>query len=112
MEEGVIFDFLTNPTRFLGDERGMVKAMEVVEMELGEPDASGRRSPHTKKGSEHIVDVDTVVIAVGTVPNPLIASSTPELKTTGRGTLVVDSRGRTTMRGCGQAATSPQAGPQ
>ena len=99
MEEGVIFDFLTNPTRFLGDERGMVKAMEVVEMELGEPDASGRRSPHTKKGSEHIVDVDTVVIAVGTVPNPLIASSTPELKTTGRGTLVVDWRGRTTMRG-------------
>ena len=99
MEEGVIFDFLTNPTRFLGDERGMVKGMEVVEMELGEPDASGRRSPRTKKGSEHIVDVDTVVIAVGTVPNPLIASSTPQLKTTKWGTLVVDERGRTTMEG-------------
>ncbi len=99
MEEDVIFDFLTNPTRFLGDERGMVKAMEVVEMELGEPDASGRRSPRVKKGSEHIVDVDTVVIAVGTVPNPLIASSTPELKTTKWGTLVVDERGRTTMEG-------------
>ncbi|MGV8175894.1 MAG: NADPH-dependent glutamate synthase [Methanothrix sp.] len=99
MEEGVIFDFLTNPTRFLGDNRGMVKAMEVVEMELGEPDASGRRSPRTRKGSEHIVDVDTVVIAVGTVPNPLIASSTPELKTTKWGTLVVDERGRTTMEG-------------
>ena len=51
MEEDVIFDFLTNPTRFLGDERGMVRAMEVVEMELGEPDASGRRSPRVKKGS-------------------------------------------------------------
>ncbi|OPY48690.1 MAG: Sulfide dehydrogenase subunit alpha precursor [Methanosaeta sp. PtaU1.Bin112] len=99
MEEDVIFDFLTNPTRFLGDERGMVKAMEVVQMELGEPDASGRRSPRVKKGSEHIVDVDTVVIAVGTVPNPLIASSTPQLKTTKWGTLVVDSRGRTTMQG-------------
>jgi len=99
MEEGVIFDFLTNPTRFLGDHRGMVNAMEVVEMELGEPDASGRRSPRVKKGSEHIVNVDTVVIAVGTVPNPLITSSTPELKTTKWGTLVVDERGRTTMEG-------------
>jgi len=99
MEEGVIFDFLTNPTRFLGDNRGMVREMEVVEMELGEPDASGRRSPRTRKGSEHTVDVDTVVIAVGTVPNPLIASSTPELKTTKWGTLVVDERGRTTMGG-------------
>lgn len=99
MEEGVIFDFLTNPTRFLGDDRGMVKAMEVVQMELGEPDASGRRSPCVKLGSEHTVDVDTVVIAVGTVPNPLIASSTPQLKTTKWGTLVVDERGRTTMEG-------------
>ncbi len=99
MEEGVIFDFLTNPTRFLGDARGTVNVMEVVQMELGEPDASGRRSPCVKKGSEHLVDVDTVVIAVGTVPNPLIASSTPELKTTKWGTLVVDERGRTTMEG-------------
>jgi glutamate synthase (NADPH/NADH) small chain len=99
MEEGVIFDFLTNPTRILGDERGMVRAMEVVEMVLGEPDASGRRSPCVKVGSEHEVDVDTVVIAVGTVPNPLIASSTPELKTTRWGTLIVDERCRTTMKG-------------
>lgn len=99
MEEGIIFDFLTNPTRFTGDERGMVKAMQVVEMELGEPDASGRRSPKVKKGSERTVDVDTVIIAVGTVPNPLIAGSTPELKTTRMGTLVVDERYRTTMVG-------------
>ncbi|NMC10095.1 MAG: NADPH-dependent glutamate synthase, partial [Methanothrix sp.] len=99
MEEGIIFDFLTNPTRFSGDERGMVKAMEVVEMELGKPDASGRRSPKAKKGSEHVVDVDTVIIAVGTMPNPLIASLTPELKTTKSGTLVVDERYRTSMKG-------------
>lgn len=96
-EEGVIFDYLTNPTRFLGDDRGRVKAMEIVEMELGEPDESGRRSPRVKKGSEHIVEVDTVVIAVGTIPNPLIPSSTPELKITKWGTLTVDERGRTTM---------------
>ncbi len=99
MEEDIVFDFLTNPTRFIGNDRGMVMAMEVVEMELGEPDASGRRSPRVKKGSEHIVEVDTVVIAVGTVPNPLIASNTPELKTTKWGTLVVDDRCRTTMEG-------------
>ena len=99
MEEDIIFDFLTNPTRFIGNDRGMVTAMEVAEMELGEPDASGRRSPRVKKGSEHIVEVDTVVIAVGTVPNPLIASNTPELKTTKWGTLVVDDRCRTTMEG-------------
>ena len=99
MEEDIIFDFLTNPTRFIGNDRGMVMAMEVVEMELGEPDASGRRSPRVKKGSERVVEVDTVVIAVGTVPNPLIASNTPELKTTKWGTLVVDDRCRTTMEG-------------
>jgi glutamate synthase (NADPH/NADH) small chain len=98
-EEGVIFDFLTNPTRFIGDERGRVKAVEVVQMELGEPDESGRRSPHVKRGSEEIRPVDIVIIAVGTVPNPLISSCTPELKTTRWGTLVVDERCRTTMEG-------------
>ncbi|HWQ20982.1 MAG TPA: NADPH-dependent glutamate synthase [Methanotrichaceae archaeon] len=98
-EEGVIFDFLTNPTRFIGDEKGNVKAMEVVDMVLGEPDASGRRSPRAKKGSEHLMDVDTVIIAVGTVPNPLVPANTPGLKTTKWGTLVVDECGRTTMDG-------------
>lgn len=98
-EEGIIFDFLTNPIRFKGDDHGRVTAMEVVEMELGEPDANGRRSPSAKKGSEHIVPVDIVVIAVGTIPNPLIPSSTSELKTTKWGTLVVDDHGRTTMEG-------------
>lgn len=99
LEEGIVFDFLTNPTRFIGDERGQVKAMELTDMELGEPDASGRRSPKVKLGSEHFIEVDTVIIAVGTIPNPLIPSSTPELKTTKWGTLAVDERGRTTMRG-------------
>ena len=98
-EEGVIFDFLTNPIRFFGDGSGMVRAMEVVEMTLGEPDASGRRRPEINKGSEHLVEVDTVIIAVGTVPNPLIASGTPELKTSRGGTIVVDERGRTSMEG-------------
>jgi glutamate synthase (NADPH/NADH) small chain len=99
IEEGVIFDYLTNPTRFSGDERGRVKAMEIVQMELGEPDESGRRSPRVKKGSEEIMPVDIVIIAVGTIPNPLIPSSTPELKTTKWGTLAVDERCRTTMPG-------------
>jgi len=98
-EEGVIFDYLTNPTRFIGDTRGFVRAMEVVQTELGEPDESGRRSPIMKIGSEHMVEVDTVIIAVGTIPNPLIPSSTADLKTTKRGTLVVDEHGRTTMEG-------------
>jgi glutamate synthase (NADPH/NADH) small chain len=98
-DEGVIFDYLTNPTRFIGDERGRVKAMEIVQMELGEADESGRRIPRVKKGSEHIMPVEIVIIAVGTAPNPLISSCTPELKITKWGTLVVDERCRTTMPG-------------
>ncbi|MDD2637884.1 MAG: NADPH-dependent glutamate synthase, partial [Methanothrix sp.] len=95
-EEGVIFDFLTNPTRFIGDDRGRVAQMEVVNMVLGEPDASGRRRPVAEKGSEHMVDVDTVIIAVGTIPNPLVPGNTPGLETTKWGTLVADEDGRTT----------------
>jgi glutamate synthase (NADPH/NADH) small chain len=80
-EEGIIFKLLTNPTRILGDEKGWVTGIECVEMALGEPDASGRRRPVQKPGSEHIVDVDTVIIAIGTSPNPLIRSTTPDLET-------------------------------
>ncbi len=98
-EEGVIFDFLTNPTRFIGDDRGRVAGMEVVKMVLGEPDASGRRRPVAEKGSEHVVDVDTVIIAVGTIPNPLVPANTPGLDITKWGTLVVDENGRTTREG-------------
>ncbi len=89
-EEGIRFKFLTNPIRFIGNEKGSVKAMECNEMELGEPDASGRRRPIVKKGSEFTMDVDTVVVALGTTPNPLIASTTEGLKTTNHGTLVAD----------------------
>ncbi|MCX7772261.1 MAG: NADPH-dependent glutamate synthase [Clostridia bacterium] len=80
-EEGIIFKLLTNPTRIIGDEKGWVTGMECVEMELGEPDASGRRRPVAKAGSEHIVDIDTAIIAIGTSPNPLIRSTTPDLET-------------------------------
>jgi len=96
MEEGIIFKFLTNPIKFLDDGKGWVSSMECVEMELGEPDASGRRRPIVKKGSEFIMKIDTVVVALGTTPNPLIASTTEGLKTTSHGTVVADeSTGKT-----------------
>ena len=78
-EEGIIFDLLTNPVEILGDEKGWVKGMKCVKMELGEPDASGRRRPVEIKGSEFILDVDTVIMSLGTSPNPLISSTTEGL---------------------------------
>ncbi|MDP3880522.1 MAG: NADPH-dependent glutamate synthase [Dehalococcoidales bacterium] len=89
-EEGVIFKFLSNPLGFLGNGRGWVMAMECIEMELGEPDASGRRSAVPKKGSEFLMQVDSVIIALGNNPNPLIAATTEGLETTQRGTIVAD----------------------
>ena len=89
-EEGVAFKLLTNPKRFIGDEQNWVVGMECYEMELGEPDESGRRRPVVKEGSEFIIDVDVVVVALGTTPNPLIASTTRGLETTKRGTLVMN----------------------
>lgn len=79
MEEGVIFDTLTNPTEILVDENGWVKGMKCVKMELGEPDESGRRSPVVIEGSEFTMDVDTVIMSLGTSPNPLISSTTKGL---------------------------------
>lgn len=79
-EEGIEFHFLTTPTRFIGDDKGQVKAMECLRMELGEPDDSGRRRPVPIKGSEFIMDVDLVVVAIGNSPNPLISQTTPQLK--------------------------------
>jgi glutamate synthase (NADPH/NADH) small chain len=79
-EEGVILDILTNPTEILGDENGWVKGMKCVRMELGEPDASGRRRPVVMEGSEFIMDVDTVIMSLGTSPNPLISSTTKGLE--------------------------------
>jgi glutamate synthase (NADPH/NADH) small chain len=97
MEEGIIFKFLTNPTRFIGDDQGRVVAMECVEMELGEPDASGRRRPIVKPGSEFIIDVDIVVVALGTTPNPLVSTTTKDLQVTRDGTVIADEEtGRTT----------------
>lgn len=98
MEEGIIFKFLTNPTRFLGGGRGWVTAMECQEMELGEPDASGRRRPVPKKGSEFVMKVDTVVVSLGTSPNPLIATTTDGLKTTSHGTVVADEKTGKTVK--------------
>ena len=78
-EEGIIFDLLTNPVEIIADEQGWVKGMKCVRMELGEPDSSGRRRPVEIKGSEYIMDVDTVIMSLGTSPNPLISSTTPGL---------------------------------
>ena len=89
-EEGIEFHFLTTPIRYIGDERGRVKAMECLRMELGEPDDSGRRRPVPIKGSEFIVEVDLVVVAIGQSPNPLISQTTPELKVGKWGNLDVD----------------------
>ena len=96
-EEGIIFKLLQNPTAINGDENGFVKSLTLVDMELGEPDASGRRSPVTVAGSEHDIEVDCVIAAVGTSPNPLLASGTMGLETNKRGCIKVDENGRTSM---------------
>lgn len=87
-EEGVKFALLTSPTRIIGDENGVVKSMECLKYELGEPDASGRRSPVAIKGSEYIMEVDTVVVAIGQGPNPLVPRTTKGLEINKRGNIV------------------------
>lgn len=95
-EEGVIFRLLTNPDCFIGDEQGKVKAVECYEMELGEPDESGRRRPIRKQGTEFTVPVDTVIVALGTSPNPIVPSTTGGLELTRWGTVKADEdTGRT-----------------
>ena len=98
MEEGIIFKNLNNPVKILGDENGRVRAMECIEMELGEPDASGRRKPIAKEGSNFELPVDTVIMSIGTSPNPLIRSTTPGLDTKKRGCLVVNEDTMQTTR--------------
>jgi len=99
-EEGIIFKLLTNPKRIIETDDGWVKGLECIEMELGEPDASGRRRPVPKEGSEHVLDVETVIIAIGQTPNPLIASTTPGLKTQKWGGIIVDEEtGATSIEG-------------
>lgn len=98
-EEGVKFKFLAAPTRFIGDEKGWVKQMECIRMELGPPDESGRRRPVPVKGSEFIMDTDTVIIAIGRTPNPIIQLTTEGLNVTKWGTIVVDENGKTSIEG-------------
>lgn len=99
-EEGIIFKTLNNPTKILGDENDFVTGMECVTMELGEPDESGRRRPVVVEGSEHVLDVDTVIMSIGTSPNPLIKNTTSGLETNKRGCIIAeDDSGLTTKKG-------------
>lgn len=98
MEEGIIFKNLNNPVKILGDENGRVKAIECVEMELGEPDESGRRRPVVKEGSNFEIPVDTVIMSIGTSPNPLIRSTTKGLDTNRKGCLIVNEETMQTTR--------------
>ena len=98
-EEGVHFEFLTAPVKYVGDESGRLKGIECLRCELGEPDASGRRRPVPKAGSEHVVECDTAVVAIGNGPNPLIPRSTPDIETRKGGNIVAKAGGRTSKKG-------------
>lgn len=98
-EEGIIFDLLTNPTEILTNEDGWVSGIRCIRMELGEPDASGRRRPVEIEGSEFDIEVDTVIMSLGTSPNPLISSTTTGLDTDKRKCIVADETGKTTKDG-------------
>ena len=99
-EEGVIFDLLTNPKEILADENDWVKGMKVVKMQLGEPDASGRRRPEEIPGSEYEIELDTVIMSLGTSPNPLIASTTKGLETNKRKCIVAEEENGQTSKAC------------
>ena len=99
-EEGIDFKLLNNPVEILGDENGWVKSLKCIRMELGEPDASGRRRPVAVEGSEFELDVDTVIMAIGNGPNPIVASTTPGMDTNKRGNIIADEEtGATTKEG-------------
>ncbi len=98
-EEGVKFAMLTNPVEVLSDEKGWVRAIRCIRMELGEPDESGRRSPVPVPGSEFEIEADTVIMSLGTSPNPLISKTTEGLQTNRKGCIVADSEGATTREG-------------
>ena len=99
-EEGIIFDLLQNPVEILADENGWVKGCRIITMELGEPDASGRRRPVEIPGSEYEIECDTVIMSLGTSPNPLISSTTKGLETTRKGCIVADEAvGQTSREG-------------
>ncbi|MHA1916248.1 MAG: NADPH-dependent glutamate synthase [Promethearchaeota archaeon] len=98
-EEGIIFKLLTNPTRFIGDEEGKIKEMEVIKMELGAPDESGRARPIPIKGSEFIIKTDLVIIGIGNNANPLLTSTYPSLELNKWGNIVTDENGKTNIEG-------------
>lgn len=98
-EEGVVFKFLTQPVKVIGDEKGFVGGLECIKMELGEPDESGRRRPIPLKNSNFILDIDTVIVAIGQRPNPLLHKATPGLKTNEDGTVSVDKNFMTSIPG-------------
>ena len=98
-EEGIIFHLLTNPTEIVGDEKGWVKSIKCIKMELGEPDASGRRRPIEMPNSEFSVDTDVVIMSLGTSPNPLISSTTPGLDLNKWQCIIADESGKTTREG-------------
>ena len=98
-EEGVIFELLTNPTEILTDENGNVRAVKVIKMQLGEPDASGRRSPVEIPNSEYEIEADEVIMSLGTSPNPLITSTTAGLNADGRKRIIADENGKTSKKG-------------
>ena len=99
LEEGIVFNMLTNPVEILGDEKGWVRGLRCVRMQLGEPDASGRRSPVEVPGSQFDIEADVVIMALGTSPNPLIASTTSGLQTEKHGCIVASEDGATSRRG-------------
>ncbi|MBS7639141.1 MAG: NADPH-dependent glutamate synthase [Candidatus Bathyarchaeia archaeon] len=98
-EEGIIFDFLTLPVAYHGDESGWVKKMECIRMQLTEPDETGRRRPVPIEGSNFMMDIDTVIVAIGRRPNPLIQQTTPGLRVAEDGTIIVDENMQTSIKG-------------
>jgi len=99
LEEGIEFQFLTNPVRFIGDDNDNVSQMEVIKMKLGEPDESGRRRPVRIEGSEYLIDTDTVIIGIGTRANPILTKSIPELKLNKWGYIETEENGQTNIEG-------------
>lgn len=96
-QEGVKFDLLVNPVEIFGDENGNVKGAKLIRMQLGEPDASGRRRPVEIEGSEFEIECDQIIVALGTTPNPIIKKSFPSLETSKKGTIVADENGKTNV---------------
>ena len=98
-EEGIIFKLLNNPVEIIGNDDEFVTGMKCIKMELGEPDASGRHRPVPVEGSEFVIDVDSVIISIGTSPNPLIKSTTKGLETQKWGGIIADDNGATSREG-------------